>query len=85
VNLCGAFEKAIKPSESGNAEPSANALKQYAKNLYEDYDAPEKAMTVGRGMEEIAEKMSFHKLLDTLEKAVSNAIAGKGDGFEEAV
>lgn len=86
VNLCGAFEKAIKPSESGNAEPSADALKQYAKNLYEDYDAPEKAMTVGRGMEEIAEKMSFHKLLDTLEEEVSNATAGKdGELTKEAV
>ena len=71
LNLCGAFEKAVRPSVNGNAGPSAAALKQYAENLYEDYDTPVKAMTVGKGMEEIAVKMSFHELLDALEEEVS--------------
>ena len=34
VNLCGAFEKPVRKSEEGYAEPSKMALKQYAKELY---------------------------------------------------
>lgn len=86
VNLCGAFEKAVRAEECGNVEKSIKALAGYAKDLYEDFDGPEFSLSVGKGTEDLAEKVSFHTLLDELEKRVKEYTAnGQEASAEEAM
>ena len=55
VNLCGAFEKPVRKSPEGYAEPSKTALKQYAQQVYACYaDAPAQSFAVGIGLDELA-------------------------------
>ena len=77
VNLCGAFEKPVRKSEEGYAEPSKMALKQYAKELYNTFaEAPEQSFTVGTGLEELAQPMPLNTMLAVLEKAVEEKLSG---------
>ena len=77
VNLCGAFEKPVRKSEEGYAEPSKVALKQYAKELYNTFaEAPEQSFTVGTGLEELAQPMPLNTMLAALEKAVEEKLSG---------
>ena len=77
VNLCGAFEKPVRKSEEGYAEPSKMALKQYAKELYNTFaEAPEQSFTVGTGLEEPAQPMPLNTMLAVLEKAVEEKLSG---------
>ena len=77
VNLCGAFEKPVRKSEEGYAEPSKRALKQYAKELYNTFaEAPEQSFTVGTGLEELAQPMPLNTMLAVLEKAVEEKLSG---------
>lgn len=77
VNLCGAFEKPVRKSEEGYAEPSKMALKQYAKELYNTFaEAPEQNFTVGTGLEELAQPMPLNTMLAVLEKAVEEKLSG---------
>ena len=55
MNLCGAFEKPVRKSPEGYAEPSKTALKQYAQQVYACYaDAPAQSFAVGIGLDELA-------------------------------
>lgn len=85
VNLCGAFEKAVRSEEGGNLEPSVKALKTYAEEIYQDYDSPETAMVVGKGMDDMADRMSFHGLLDQLEGKVSEYLKEQEASAKEAL
>ena len=77
VNLCGAFEKPVRKSEEGYAEPSKMALKQYAKELYNTFaEVPEQSFTVGTGLEELAQPMPLNTMLAVLEKAVEEKLSG---------
>ena len=77
VNLCGAFEKPVRKSEEGYAEPSKMALKQYAKELYNTFaEAPEQSFTVGTGLEELAQPMPLNTMLTALEKAIEEKLSG---------
>lgn len=77
VNLCGAFEKPVRKSADGYAEPSKAALKQYAQRLYATFaEAPEKSFTVGSGLEELAQPMPLNAMLTELEKAVEEKLSG---------
>ena len=77
VNLCGAFEKPVRKSEEGYAEPSKMALKQYAKELYNTFaEAPEQSFTVGTGLEELAQPMPLNTMLAVLEKAIEEKLSG---------
>ena len=77
VNLCGAFEKPVRKSEEGYAEPSKMALKQYAKELYNTFaEVPEQSFTVGTGLEELAQPMPLNTMLAVLEKAVEEKLPG---------
>ena len=77
VNLCGAFEKPVRKSEEGYAEPSKMVLKQYAKELYNTFaEAPEQSFTVGTGLEELAQPMPLNTMLAALEKAVEEKLSG---------
>lgn len=77
VNLCGAFEKPVRKSEEGYAEPSKMVLKQYAKELYNTFaEAPEQSFTVGTGLEELAQPMPLNTMLAVLEKAVEEKLSG---------
>ena len=77
VNLCGAFEKPVRKSEEGYAEPSKMALKQYAKELYNTFaEAPEQIFTEGTGLEELAQPMPLNTMLVVLEKAVEEKLSG---------
>ena len=77
VNLCGAFERAVRKSVEGYAEPSKSALQAYAQQLYQSFaEAPAKSFTVGTGLEALAPAQPLNTMLDALEKAVRDALAG---------
>ena len=77
VNLCGAFERAVPRSAQGYAAPSKAALAQYAQQMYSSFaEAPAQSFTVGSGLEELAPAQTAKAMLDALEKAVLDALAG---------
>lgn len=81
VNLCGAFERAVPRSAQGYAEPSKAALAQYAQQMYSSFaEAPAQSFTVGSGLEELAPAQTAKAMLDALEKAVRDALAGNEVG-----
>lgn len=81
VNLCGAFERAVPRSMQGYAEPSKAALAQYAQQMYSSFaEAPAQSFTVGSGLEALAPAQTAKAMLDALEKAVRNALAGNEVG-----
>ena len=81
VNLCGAFERAVRKSAEGYAEPSKSALQAYAQKLYQSFaEAPAKSFTVGTGLEALAPAQPLNTMLDALEKAVRDALAGNEVG-----
>ena len=77
VNLCGAFERAVPRSAQGYAEPSKAALTQYAQQMYSSFaEAPAQSFTVGSGLEALAPAQTAKAMLDALETAVRDALAG---------
>ena len=81
VNLCGAFERAVPRSVQGYAAPSKAALTQYAQQMYSSFaEAPAQSFTVGSGLEELAPAQTAKAMLDALEKAVRDALAGNEVG-----
>lgn len=81
VNLCGAFERAVPRSAQGYAAPSKAALAQYAQQMYSSFaEAPAKSFTVGSGLEELAPAQTAKAMLDALEKAVRDVLAGNEVG-----
>jgi len=81
VNLCGAFERAVPRSVQGYAEPSKAALAQYAQQMYSSFaEAPAQSFTVGSGLEALAPAQTAKAMLDALEKAVRDALAGNEVG-----
>lgn len=77
VNLCGAFERAVRKSVEGYAEPSKSALQAYAQQLYQSFaEAPAKSFTVGTGLEALAPAQPLNTMLDALEKAVKENLTG---------
>ena len=77
VNLCGAFEKPVRKSPEGYAEPSKTALKQYAQQVYACYaDAPAQSFAVGIGLDELAPAMPLNQMLTALEHAVKEKLPG---------
>ena len=77
VNLCGAFEKPVRKSPEGYAEPSKTALKRYAQQVYACYaDAPAQSFAVGIGLDELAPAMPLNQMLTALERAVKEKLPG---------
>lgn len=77
VNLCGAFERAVRKSLEGYAEPSKSALQAYAQQLYQSFaEAPAKSFTVGTGLEALAPAQPLNTMLDALEEAVKENLTG---------
>ena len=67
VNLCGAFERAVRKS----------ALQAYAQQLYQSFaEAPAKSFTVGTGLEALAPAQPLNTMLDALEEAVKENLTG---------
>ena len=77
VNLCGAFERAVRQSTEGYAEPSKSALQAYAQQLYQSFaEAPAESFTVGTGLEALAPAQPLNTMLDALEEAVKENLTG---------
>ena len=77
VNLCGAFERAVRKSTEGYAEPSKSALQAYAQQLYQSFaEAPAESFTVGTGLEALAPAQPLNTMLDVLEEAVKENLTG---------
>ena len=77
VNLCGAFERAVRKSVEGYAEPSKNALQAYAQQLYQSFaEIPAKSFTVGTGLEALAPAQPLNTMLDALEEAIKENLTG---------
>lgn len=76
INLCGAFETAVKASDDGYAAESCKALVKYANEVYENYAAkPEYAFAVGKALGDIADNMPFDKLLEQVFEKVSEFLS----------
>ena len=73
VNLCGAFEQAVLPAQTGGyVTPSKERLASHAKDVYEAYTgAPLCAFAIGRGLEDLAETVSMKDLLPALEQKMT--------------
>ena len=68
-------------SMQGYAEPSKAALAQYAQQMYSSFaEAPAQSFTVGSGLEALAPAQTAKAMLDALEKAVRDALAGNEVG-----
>ena len=68
INMAGAFEKPVCAGNEGYVANSAKALAAYADETYRDFAAaPELSLTVGKGLESLAEPCSVDALLNTLE------------------
>lgn len=81
VNLCGAFERAVPRSVQGYVAPSKAALAQYAQQMYSSFaEVPAQSFTVGSGLEVLAPAQTAKAMLDALEKAVRDALAGNEVG-----
>lgn len=79
VNLCGAFERAVPASAEGYVEPSKRRLVEYAQQMYQSYaDAPSQALTVGTGLEQLAQPMPLKAALSTLEESVQQYLDENG-------
>jgi len=79
VNLCGAFERAVPASLEGYVEPSKRRLVEYAQQMYQTYaDAPSEALTIGAGLEQLAQSMPMKAALSALEDAVRQRLGGNG-------
>ena len=77
VNLCGAFERAVRKSAEGYAEPPKSALQAYAQQLYQSFaEAPAESFTVGTGLEALAPAQPLNTMLDALEEAVKENLTG---------
>ncbi len=77
INLCGAFEKPIKPGAEGYAAISEEQLTSYAKSVYENYAAkPCCAFAVGEAIGNIAELMSFNDLLSRVVTKADELLKG---------
>lgn len=77
VNLCGAFERAVRKSAEGYAEPSKSALQAYAQQLYQSFaEAPAKSFTIGTGLEALAPAQPLGAMLNALEEAVKENLTG---------
>ena len=77
VNLCGAFEKPVRKSADGYAEPSKAALKQYAQQMYATFaEAPAQSFVVGTNLDELAQPMPLKTMLAALETAVKENMPG---------
>ena len=79
VNLCGAFEKAVPPSDEGFVGPSCRRLVEYAQKVYRCYtDTPKQVFAVGAGLEELADAQPLNQMLDALQDAVAACLDGNG-------
>lgn len=68
INLAGAFEKPVRAGNNGYVDGSIRALVAYAQETYADFaSAPVLSLTVGSGLEALAEPCSVTALLDALE------------------
>ncbi len=71
VNLCGAFEKAVKRSENGYVEESKKVLANYANHVYSLYAAkPDMELSVESCFGESVKVFPLSELLAELEKAI---------------
>ena len=77
VNMAGAFECPVQAGKDGYVEASVQRLTAYAKETLNYCDEPALELTVGRGMESLAEPGKLPVLLDTLEKDLTARLEGK--------
>lgn len=60
-------------------EPSKRRLVEYAQQMYQTYaDAPSEALTIGAGLEQLAQSMPMKAALSALEDAVRQRLGGNG-------
>lgn len=79
VNLVGAFEQAVPPSERGYVMESSRRLAAHAKSVYENFAGyPSLSLTVGRPFSDtgMGEAVSLDKLLQVLEEKLESELKG---------
>ncbi|MDO4466874.1 MAG: type I-E CRISPR-associated protein Cas7/Cse4/CasC [Bacillota bacterium] len=73
VNMAPAFECPVLPDENGGyVQGSKKQLVKYAKDIYESFvSEPEKAWTIGTGLEELGTKNNINLVLSELEELLT--------------
>ncbi|MBQ8093837.1 MAG: type I-E CRISPR-associated protein Cas7/Cse4/CasC [Clostridia bacterium] len=70
VNLCGAFERAVRSDGDGFAEMSVIKLRKYAEQVYKDYaSAPDMAFVIGTEMLD-AKRVTEPEMMKALVKLI---------------
>lgn len=77
VNMAGAFECPVRAGKNGYVELSVQRLTAYAEETLNYCDEPALELTVGHGMESLAEPKKLSELLDTLEADLAARLEGK--------
>ncbi len=74
VNLVGAFEKPIRPTNGeGYVDASIARLVSHANAMYQSFvGVPTKTYVVGKGLEDVSEPMSMQAMLEDLQKEVAS-------------
>lgn len=76
VSLAGAFEKAIRPSDEGYEEKSAEALEKYAAALYDNFvDQPKAAYYISlKDRENLGERLNQTELMSAIKDDLTREI-----------
>lgn len=80
VNVVGAFEKPVPPSDNGYETASAERLVAHVKNVYKDFAGePARSLVTGNLLAELGEEMSFPDLLNELDIELRKHLQDCGD------
>ena len=75
VNLCGAFEKPVRPGDNGYAAESGRKLEEYAEYVYENFASePDYSFAVGNILGGLADTMTLGELLDRVSEKVNDLL-----------
>ncbi|MDO5738017.1 MAG: type I-E CRISPR-associated protein Cas7/Cse4/CasC [Eubacteriales bacterium] len=67
INMVGAFEAPVYPSERGVLEPAAERFVNHVKSVYENFaENPNRCLVVGEELKDLGEKLNFEKLKEQL-------------------
>lgn len=80
VNLVGAFERPVPPSDDGFLPTSAKRLVEHARNVYRDFACePELSLVTGEPLSGLGDVMPFDKMLIRLADELDERLRNGGD------
>jgi len=80
VNLVGAYERPVPPSDDGFLPTSAKRLVEHARNVYRDFACePELSLVTGEPLSGLGDVMPFDKMLIRLADELDERLRNGGD------